>query len=79
VKPGNAAVELREHMQGQLARYKTPYNYEFVDHSLRDDAGKVRKNELVSASTSNGQHGRPIEEPDPEPGTGGTTRARDDA
>jgi hypothetical protein len=61
------------------SRRATPRSYELVDCSLRDDARKVRKSELVSARTSNGRHGRPTEEPDPEAGTGGTTRARDDA
>lgn len=61
------------------SRRATPRSYELVDYSLRDDARKIPKNELVSARTSNGQRGRSTEEPDPEAGTGGTTRARDDA
>ena len=30
-------------MESELARYKTPRSYEFVDVPLRDDAGKVRR------------------------------------
>jgi bile acid-coenzyme A ligase len=30
----------------RLARYKVPRSVEFVDHGLRDDAGKVRRSEL---------------------------------
>lgn len=48
VKPGVTEADLRQHMLHELARYKTPRTYELVDHSLRDDAGKVRKSELVS-------------------------------
>lgn len=37
---------LRGFVEGRLARYKTPRTYEFVDFSLRDDAGKVRRTRL---------------------------------
>ncbi len=35
-------------VETRLARYKTPRSYEFVDYSLRDDAGKVRRSQLRS-------------------------------
>lgn len=38
--------ELRSFVEEHLARYKTPRTYEFVDYSLRDDAGKVRRSQL---------------------------------
>ena len=38
--------DLRAFMEGELARYKTPRSYEFVDAPLRDDAGKVRRSRL---------------------------------
>ena len=37
---------LRGFVEERLARYKTPRTYEFVDFSLRDDAGKVRRTQL---------------------------------
>jgi bile acid-coenzyme A ligase len=37
---------LREHVAARLTPYKTPRTYEFVDHPLRDDAGKVRRSAL---------------------------------
>lgn len=49
VAAGTTEEQLREHMSGQLARYKNPRSYELVDQPLRDDAGKVRKSELVRA------------------------------
>lgn len=47
IVPGTTEAELREHVAGQLTRYKNPRSYELVDHPLRDDAGKVRKSQLV--------------------------------
>jgi bile acid-coenzyme A ligase len=38
--------ELLEHLRGQLSPYKVPRRFTFVDHALRDDAGKVRRFEL---------------------------------
>lgn len=38
--------ELRAFVSERLVRYKTPRSYEFVDHPLRDDAGKVRRSGL---------------------------------
>jgi len=49
VDPGVTEVDLRAHAEERLVRYKTPRSYEFVDHPLRDDAGKVRKSALVMA------------------------------
>ena len=37
---------LRGFVETKLARYKTPRTYEFVQYSLRDDAGKVRRSQL---------------------------------
>jgi bile acid-coenzyme A ligase len=35
-------------MAEHLARYKTPRSYELTKRALRDDAGKIRKSDLVS-------------------------------
>jgi bile acid-coenzyme A ligase len=43
--------DLRSHMDKHLARYKTPRSYELTNQSLRDDAGKVRKADLVAGRT----------------------------
>lgn len=40
---------LTDHVGAQLARYKVPRSYEFVDEPLRDDAGKVRRSALREA------------------------------
>jgi bile acid-coenzyme A ligase len=37
---------LRAHLAEQLVRYKIPRSFEFVDHALRDDAGKLRRSAL---------------------------------
>lgn len=34
---------LRVHLEERIARYAIPRSFEFVDHPLRDDAGKVRR------------------------------------
>jgi bile acid-coenzyme A ligase len=39
-------VVLAAFLEPRLVRYKTPRTYEFVDFSLRDDAGKVRRSAL---------------------------------
>ncbi len=44
--------ELRNFVEERLARYKTPRTYEFVEYSLRDDAGKVRRSQLRSQRLS---------------------------
>jgi bile acid-coenzyme A ligase len=49
VDRGLTEDDLRAHIEGHLARYKTPRSYELVDHPLRDDAGKVRKSALIAA------------------------------
>jgi len=41
--------ELREHLSSRLVRYKLPRTFEFVEESLRDDAGKVRRPALRDA------------------------------
>lgn len=43
---GVAADELAAFLAPSLVRYKIPTSYEFVDQSLRDDAGKVRRRAL---------------------------------
>lgn len=40
---------LKVHVGEQLARYKVPRSYEFVDQPLRDEAGKVRRSALRQA------------------------------
>jgi bile acid-coenzyme A ligase len=47
------ASELEAHMTQRLARYKVPESWEFVDHPVRDDAGKVRRSELAQHAQSN--------------------------
>lgn len=41
--------ELRAHCRAQLAPYKTPRSFEFVDNLPRDDGGKIRRSALVSS------------------------------
>jgi bile acid-coenzyme A ligase len=47
VEPGVTEAELRAHMAELLVSYKTPRSYELVHEPVRDDAGKVRKSELL--------------------------------
>jgi bile acid-coenzyme A ligase len=35
--------ELRNHLRDRIVHYSIPRSFEFVDHPLRDDAGKVRR------------------------------------
>lgn len=44
-------TEIKAHLQDRLARHKTPHTIEFVNHSLRDDAGKVRRASLIKERT----------------------------
>ena len=45
--PGDVDEEsLRAHLREQLVRYKVPRSFEWVDHPLRDYAGKVRRSAL---------------------------------
>lgn len=49
VEPGDEAPdeeELRSFLKDRLVTYKIPRSFEFVDESLRDDAGKVRRGQL---------------------------------
>lgn len=46
VVQGGDADELRAHLAERLAPYKVPRTFEFVAHSVRDDAGKVRRRQL---------------------------------
>ena len=48
VVDGVTEEHLRNHMAEHLARYKTPRSYELTNRALRDDAGKIRKSDLVS-------------------------------
>ena len=41
-----AEDELRTFLADRLVRYKIPRTFEFVDHAVRDDAGKVRRSAL---------------------------------
>ncbi|MGE0828882.1 MAG: acid--CoA ligase, partial [Hyphomonadaceae bacterium] len=41
-----AVEELAGHLAERLVRYKLPRSIEFVDFSVRDDAGKVRRSQL---------------------------------
>ena len=43
--PGELEAHVREH----LVHYKVPRTFEFVDHPLRDDSGKVRRSALREA------------------------------
>ncbi len=50
--PGLAAVDLddlRRHLTERLVRYKQPRTFELVSEPLRDDAGKVRRSQLLAA------------------------------
>ncbi len=43
--------ELRTFLDDRLVRYKIPRTFEFVDHAVRDDAGKVRRSALRDERT----------------------------
>lgn len=43
--------ELRLFLAERLVRYKIPRSFEFVDHAVRDDAGKVRRSALRDERT----------------------------
>ena len=47
VQSGLSEDVIRTHLADKLVKYKTPHTFEFVGHSLRDDAGKVRRTQLV--------------------------------
>jgi bile acid-coenzyme A ligase len=44
--------ELREFVSQRLVRYKVPRTFRFVDYSLRDDAGKVRRSSIRDEESS---------------------------
>ncbi|MET0158594.1 MAG: AMP-binding protein, partial [Acidimicrobiales bacterium] len=46
---GLTAPELEAHVREHLVHYKVPRTFEFVDHALRDDSGKVRRSALREA------------------------------
>ena len=46
---GVTAAELEAHVREHLVSYKVPRSFEFVDHPLRDDSGKVRRSALREA------------------------------
>ena len=48
-RPDVAEIDLGAHLAEQLVSYKIPRSFEFVDHPLRDDAGKVRRSALREA------------------------------
>ena len=43
-----AEDDLRTFLEYRLVLYKTPRTHEFVINSLRDDAGKIRRPQLVA-------------------------------
>lgn len=43
--------DLRQFLADRLVRYKIPRSFEFVDHAVRDDAGKVRRSALRDQRT----------------------------
>ncbi|MCK1268912.1 AMP-binding protein [Bradyrhizobium sp. 49] len=45
-RPGLTAAILLEHLAERLVTYKLPRSVEFVDHPLRDEAGKVSRTQL---------------------------------
>jgi bile acid-coenzyme A ligase len=45
-EPGTTAEELTAFLNDRLVRYKVPRSYEFIDHPLRDDSGKVRRSKM---------------------------------
>jgi bile acid-coenzyme A ligase len=40
--------DLRQFMTGRLVSYKRPRSYELSEAPLRDDAGKVRRSQLIA-------------------------------
>lgn len=48
VADGVTEGQLRDHIDQHLARYKTPRTYELTNQAVRDDAGKIRKADLIS-------------------------------
>jgi bile acid-coenzyme A ligase len=44
--------ELRVFLADRLVRYKVPRSFRFVDHPLRDDAGKVRRSAICEDETA---------------------------
>jgi len=44
--------DVRRHLDERLVRYKQPRTFEIVNEPLRDDAGKVRRSQLVADRTS---------------------------
>jgi bile acid-coenzyme A ligase len=51
------AAELTAHVRERLVHYKVPRSFEFVNHPLRDDAGKVRRSALREARIKAAQSG----------------------
>lgn len=47
VEAATTADDLVAHLADRLVRYKIPRSFEFVDHPVRDDAGKVRRSSLI--------------------------------
>src|SRR5207237_10691628 len=48
VEPGGGGPGRRRQVADQLVPYKTPRSYDLVSEPLRDEAGKVRKVEVVA-------------------------------
>jgi bile acid-coenzyme A ligase len=49
VEAGTTEEALRSFLATRLARYKIPRSFEFVDHPLRDEAGKARRSQFRAA------------------------------
>ncbi len=56
VQPRTGLTEdaLKAHVAERLVTYKQPRTYEFVDENIRDDAGKVRRNQLRAQRLAEG-------------------------
>jgi len=53
-------ADLQQFLTDRIARYKVPESYEFTEHYLRDDAGKVRRSALRDERVAWLPEGRPF-------------------
>ena len=53
-------ADLQQFLTDRIARYKVPESYEFTEHYLRDDAGKVRRSALRDERVARLPEGRPF-------------------
>jgi bile acid-coenzyme A ligase len=47
---GLTQQDLCDFLSEELVRYKIPRSFEFVNHPLRDDAGKARRSQLATTA-----------------------------